>query len=731
MSWFDEQIRYRKEKDDNYFLDAIDDIAGAVMGQQLVNAFDDKKVAQSAIEEVLAFFHMKKKTDEIPSSITTVDGQLEYTLRPLGVMRRTVNLEKGWYKNAVGVMLGTLKEDGTAVALVPSKFSGYTFMNLKTGKREKVTRRNENLFDEEALCFYKPFPLRKLKTVDILKFMMQQMNVSDIILYLSMIGISTLLGLLGPRINKWLFGEVLESGSLRVLLSLAVFMISFIICKSLITAFQNLIKAKIEVKVDVAVQAAVMSRVMILPTTFFKKYASGDLYMRTVCVQNFCKMLLTTVGTTGITTAFSLVYLFQISSLSPSLGLPALIVTLLTLAVTVSTAILQTKVNEELIEEKSKSSGITYSMITGIQKIKLAGAEKRMFSRWAKEYAKEAKLEYNSPLLLRLSKTLTLAVSLIGTLVFYTVAVKNNVSVSDYYAFDTSFALITAAFTAFSLVVSSIANIKPSLEMQRPIMEQEPEINDGQRVVSELMGAVELENVYFRYSEDMPYVINNLSLKIRPGEYVAIVGATGCGKSTLFRLLLGFEKPERGAIYYDRKDISYMDLKSLRQNIGTVLQDGKLFLGDIYSNIVISAPQLTIDDAWEAAKIASVDEDIKAMPMGMHTIISEGSGGVSGGQKQRLMIARAVASKPKILMFDEATSALDNMTQKKVSDAIDNIKATRIVIAHRLSTIRHCDRIIVLDKGNIVESGKYEQLIENNGYFAELVKRQRLDVEDE
>ena len=209
---------------------------------------------------------------------------------------------------------------------------------------------------------------------------------------------------------------------------------------------------------------------------------------------------------------------------------------------------------------------------------------------------------------------------------------------------------------------------------------------------------------------------------------MAIVGRTGCGKSTLMRLLLGFEKPEKGAVYYDGKDLNRLDLGSLRRKIGSVIQSGGLFQGDIFSNIVISAPHLTLDDAWEAAEIAGIAEDIRNMPMGMQTLISEGQGGISGGQKQRLMIARAVAPKPKILMFDEATSALDNKTQRQVSEALDKMGCTRIVIAHRLSTIRHCDRILVLDGGNVIEQGSYDELIAKNGYFAELVERQRVDI---
>ena len=231
----------------------------------------------------------------------------------------------------------------------------------------------------------------------------------------------------------------------------------------------------------------------------------------------------------------------------------------------------------------------------------------------------------------------------------------------------------------------------------------------------------------FRYEKEGRKILDDLSLRIPARQYVAIVGKTGCGKSTLLRLLLGFETPEKGAIFYDRKDIQTLDLGSLRKCIGTVLQEGDLFSGSIFENIIISAPELTLDQAWKAAEIAGMADDIRAMPMGMSTMLQEGAGGISGGQRQRIMIARAVAPKPKLLLFDEATSALDNITQKHVSEALDRMRCTRIVIAHRLSTIRHCDRIQVMDGGKIVEDGTYDDLIAQNGIFAELVDRQRLD----
>jgi len=328
---------------------------------------------------------------------------------------------------------------------------------------------------------------------------------------------------------------------------------------------------------------------------------------------------------------------------------------------------------------------------------------------------------------LRANGAFSSIISLTGALVMYFMSVQSGVSVADYYAFNTAYGMVSGAFMSLAGIATTIAQFKPILEMAKPIMDAVPEVSEGKLVIDRLSGGIELNNVSFRYNENMPLVVDNLSLKIRPGQYVAIVGATGCGKSTLMRIMLGFEKPGKGAVYYDGKDLSGIDLKSLRRKIGVVMQNGKLFQGDIFSNITISAPQLSMDEAWEAAEMAGIAEDIRRMPMGMHTIISEGSGGVSGGQRQRLMIARAIAPKPKILMFDEATSALDNLTQKIVSDSLDKLKCTRIVIAHRLSTIRQCDRIIYLEKGQIVEDGTYDELIAKNGKFAELVERQRLD----
>ncbi len=727
MGWFDEQIRARKEADQSVFEDSFQEIAGAVMGRRMSRALnDDRQITADAIGEILKYYHVKAQ--EVPDSIKDMNEVLEYLLRPYGIMRRSVSLSPGWYHDAVGAMLGTRRDDGSVVALIPCGLNGYRFFDRKTGKSVRVNRKTQELIEPEAIAFYKPFPLKKMSVKDLVKYILQQISPADVaLLAIAMLAV-TLVGMLTPWLNKQLFSSVLDSGSGRVLMGVAIFMICATVSALLFGSIRTLLSSRIGTKLNASVEAATMMRILSLPAVFFKSFSSGELSNRAQYINGLCTQMASMVLSTGLTSLFSLIYIAQIFIYAPALVAPALLVTLLTLLVTIIQMFVQIRISRQQMELASKESGMTYQLISGIQKIRLSGAERRAFARWGRHYAREAELLYDPPAFLKLASVITAAISLIGTLVMYAAAVRSGVTVAEYYAFNSAYGMVNAAFMALAGIAAGAAQIKPVLEMARPILEAEPEVSEDKLVLTRLTGGIELNNVTFRYTDDMPPVLDDLSLKIRPGQYVAIVGKTGCGKSTLMRLMLGFETPQKGAVYYDGRDLKRIDLKSLRRRIGAVMQNGKLFTGDIFSNITISAPWLTLDDAWEAAEIAGMADDIRAMPMGMHTLISEGQGSVSGGQRQRLLIARAVAPKPRILMFDEATSALDNLTQKQVSEALDRMKCTRIVIAHRLSTIRQCDRIIVLDKGKIVEDGTYEDLIALGGAFADLVARQRLDA---
>ena len=726
MGWFDEQIKQRKQSDDQLFEEAFVRIADAVLGTKMSAAYlSDEARASGEIGEILKYYKIKPR--EVPDSVKGLDDRLEYLLRPHGVMRRNVQLQKGWYKDAIGAMLARRKDDGSVAALIPRGLAGYAFYDAQANKWVKITRQTEDLFDDEAICFYKPFPLTKLTVPMLMRYIAACFDKADVVLVMLCALAVSLVGLLTPRLTALLFGQVAKSGNVRLLLAIAVFMVCVSVSQLLLQSVNALLSGRMNAKVNLSVQAATMMRILSLPADFFAHHSSGELASRAQNIQSLCAMLVSAALNTGLTSLFSLIYVTQIFAYAPALVVPAMTIILVTLAFSVCTTLYQARIVHKQMELGAKESGMSYALITGIQKIKLSGAEKRAYARWSDLYARQVAATYNPPMFLRLNGVISTAISLAGTLVMYMMALKSGVGVAEYYAFNSAYGMVSGAFMALSGFAMTAAQFRPVMAMAKPIMDAEPEVSEGKQVIERISGAIEVSNVSFRYREDMPLVLDDLSLKIKPGQYVAIVGSTGCGKSTLMRILLGFEKPQKGAVYYNGKDLSTIDLKSLRRKIGVVMQNGKLFQGDIYSNIVITAPRLTMDQAWEAAEMAGIAEDIRRMPMGMHTIISEGGGGISGGQRQRLMIARAIAPKPKVLMFDEATSALDNITQKTVSESLEKLKCTRIVIAHRLSTIRACDRIIYLEKGKIIEDGTYDELIALGGRFAELVERQRLD----
>ena len=727
MGWFENQIEERRNADQTLLEDSFVRIAGVVLGQRTAQKLGDERiVTKNAIDEILKYYHYKPV--EVPEEVKTAEEQLDYCLRPYGLMRRNVELTEGWYKDAYGPILAFTKEDGLPVALLPGQIRGYHFTNPKTGKKESVNAEASALFDTEAICFYRPLPQKKLGIPDLLLYMKRCVSLGDIIVIVAATLAVTLVGLFMPRITRALTGPVLASGRANALIGIAICMICVSLSSQLISSIKSFVQSRLDMKTSLGVQASMMMRLMSLPAGFFRKYSPGELKSRAMSVNQLCSMMMNMVMSTGLTSLTSLLYVGQIFRFAPALAIPSVVIVLVTVVFSIVSTLAQIRINRKHMEYGANESGLSYSLITGVQKIKLSGAEKRVFAKWLDLYAEGAELQYNPPMFLKLNGVISTAIGLVSNIVLYYLAVQTGIGPSNYFAFTASYGMLMGAFMSVSSIALSAAQIQPILEMAEPFLKTEPETAENKEIVTRLSGGIELNHVSFRYDEQLPYILNDLSLKVKPGEYVAVVGRTGCGKSTLVRLLLGFEKPEKGAVYYDGRDIQNLDLPSLRKKIGTVMQDAGLFQGDIFSNIVITAPELTLDDAWEAAEKAGIADDIRAMPMGMNTMVSEGQGGISGGQRQRLMIARAIAPKPKLLIFDEATSALDNKTQKQVSEALDAMGCTRIVIAHRLSTIRHCDRILVLDGGQIVEDGTYEELIEKGGFFAELVERQRLDT---
>ncbi|MBQ3790258.1 MAG: ATP-binding cassette domain-containing protein [Lachnospiraceae bacterium] len=729
MDLFDDQIRQRKQNDQEVFENSILKMARVVTGGADYGTIsDDRIITRGVIDEVLKYYHYKPA--EIPESITEPEEQLAYACRPYGLMYRMVELVGDWYLDAYGPMILYRKTDGRPFTVYPRIGRGYWYQD-EQGRMIRLNRSTASQFEREAICFYRALPQKALTIPDLILYLRQCISRYDIVILLVLMVLVTVAGMLLPRLTLFLTSFVLDQGESIVLWGTAVFLFASTFSMQMLAACRKLATERILNKTSNAVEAALMMRLMNLPPSFFKQFNAGELSSRSQSMKKLCQLIVSNVFSVGLTSVTSLIYLSQIFQLAPALAYPSVIIIVATVGLSLATTIMQMRITRMKMNLDAKGNGISYALIGGVQKIKLAGAEKRAFAKWADVYTKSAELAYDPPFFLKINSAIMTGVSLLGTIVLYSTAVRTGVTPSQYLAFNVAYGMVMGAFTTLSGIAQSIAQIEPIVEMAEPILKAEPESAEGKEIVTELSGGIELNHVCFRYEENLPYVIDGLNLKIRPGEYVAIVGRTGCGKSTLMRLLLGFEKPERGAIYYDGKDMNRMDLRSLRRKIGAVMQDGGLFQGDIYSNIVISQPTLTMEDAWEAASLAGIADDINKMPMGMSTIISEGQGGISGGQRQRIMIARAVAPKPRILIFDEATSALDNRAQKQVSEALDRLKCTRIVIAHRLSTIKNCNRILVLDQGRVIEDGTYEGLIEKGGFFAELVERQRVDFSGE
>ncbi|AET69239.1 NHLM bacteriocin system ABC transporter, ATP-binding protein [Desulfosporosinus orientis DSM 765] len=719
---FSEQFQKRLENDHQAMEKAFSDLASIVgYSKEKSSPEEKKKAVQGAIEEILSSLGVK--VPQVPEEIDDMNARLEYMLRPSGVMRRRVELTGKWWKNTAGPLLGSTKAEDV-VAILPTFPSGYVFFDAELGKRVKVNRKTAPKLNSEAYCFYPALPAKKLNVLDLVRFFLHSVASSDFALVFGASLLVSLLGLFTPYMNKQIFDSVIPSGTKSDVLPVAALLAGAAVGSSLFGITRSLVLMRLRDKINLSVQSAAMARIFSLPAGFFKDFSAGELSSRAMSINQLCSLLSDTVLTTLLSALFSFVYIFQMVNYAPTLVRPGLLIIFAMLAVTILTAIFQQRLYDKQMKLSAKLNGLVFGLFSGVQKVKLAGAEKRAFAKWAADYKETARFTFSPPLFLKLKTAISGALTLGGTLLLYYVAGTTKIAPADYIAFSTAYGAVSGAIMSLAGIVLTIANIKPLLQMVKPIFEAIPEIDENKKSVTSLSGTMEVSNVSFRYSPDGPIILDNLSLKVKPGEYIGVVGQSGCGKSTLMRLLLGFEKPEEGAVYFDGYDLETLDVRSVRQCIGVALQNGKLFTENIFSNIIITAPWSTLDDAWKAARMAGLEDEIKAMPMGMHTLISEGSGGISGGQRQRILIARALVSNPKILFFDEATSALDNITQKHVADSLDQLGCTRIVIAHRLSTVKNCDRIIVMNKGKIAEEGSFEELMERKGLFYEFAQRQ-------
>ncbi|MBS7525363.1 NHLP bacteriocin export ABC transporter permease/ATPase subunit [Fusibacter paucivorans] len=719
---FEKTRKNKMRREQMAFAGAIGELMAIIndRSDSAISHFEESQTS-NAVRIILKYFHIE--APDVLVSFESIDELLAYYLGPSGIMKRRVELTGKWWRETTGPILAS-DMSGEAVALMPTGFGGYRFYHSEMEKIVRVNAGNAALFDVDAFTFYAALPNKSLKIIDLIRFMLSQLNASDIVLLLLMCLSVSLLGLFTPFVNQQVFNNIIPSGTKGDVAPIAILLAGAAFGTACFQMSRNMILMRLKEKVVIAVQSATMARLYALPTSFFKKYAAGEMSKRVMSINEMSIKLSDTVLSSLLTALFAIVYIFQMAYFAPMLMPTAIGVLFWMFAFSIWIGMLQQRLLKKRLKASAKLEGMVFGLFSGVQKIKLAGAEKRAFSKWASQYRVQGTLDFAPPMILRIQKALSGMLVLAGTIAIYYKSAVEGVSVSNFIAFQVSYGIVSSAIMALANAAMTLASIKPLMDMVEPILEAVPEVNAQKIQVTSLSGKIELSNVSFKYDTDGPTILKNIQLQVQPGEYMAIVGGSGSGKSTLMRLLLGFELPTAGAVYYDDNDLSSLDIQSVRRQIGTCLQDGKLFAGELFSNIIVSAPWATLEDAWAAAEMAGLADDIKAMPMGMNTMISEGSGNVSGGQKQRILIARALITKPNILYFDEATSALDNITQKVVTDQLNALGCTRIVIAHRLSTVKDCDRIVVLEKGEIVEMGTYQSLMAKRGRFYELAIRQ-------
>lgn len=720
MNTFSERVRLRKQLD----AELLGRSAAGVYNSLGKNAQSDKAFSgggRMVLELSRICEYLKEDIPVFPAEMTDAEELAQVLMTETGIMRRKIVTVGKWWKDGSMPLL-CQKTDGSLCAVIPAASGGYVYYS-DSGKAVVLNKERAKEFSHIAYCFYKPFENRALTLKDFYRFLAGAFSAADIACLLLISLAAGLVGMIMPQINRFIFNSVVPSGTSDQIFGISVLITGTVIVSALFGLSRSVWVMRIGNKLELLAQNAVWARLINLPVSFFKKYDSGDLTQRAASINQICGILGGQLIPTLLASMFSFIYLFQISSISSEMFLPSLIIVILMIAVYILNAVFQIKQTKHNNEMNGKLSSMVFQLLGGITKIKVAGAESRAYSKWAELYSR---LKIMPNIFISLSSAISNFIVFGGTVVLYYTAYINGLTASDYIGFNSAYALFTGAVISMAGIMTQLASLRPAIEMLRPIIEEAPENSGYKKRIDKLSGDIEVNMVKFRYNEDMPYVLDDLNIHIKAGEYVGIVGSSGCGKSTLFRVLLGFESPESGSVYYDSQDADGLDLRSVRRRIGVVLQNGKLFSGDIYSNIVICAPWLSVDEAWKAAERSGFAEDIRKMPMGMFTMISEGGGGLSGGQQQRLLIARALASNPDIVMFDEATSALDNITQAMVVRTLEEMDSTRIVIAHRLSTIKNCSRIIYLDKGKVVEEGTFDELMALGGKFAELASRQMI-----
>jgi len=641
---------------------------------------------------------------------------------------RTVLLRQGWWKDDVGPLVAARGDREDPVAIVPVSSRRYVIVDPRRRTARSVDPQSAAELGPQAVMLYRPLPTRGTSVTAALTASLRG-GMRD----LARIAVGALaigaLFLAFPLATQVLVNEVIASAEIDQLTFCAGALAVAALGIGAFRAILGIAALRLESNLNRALQSGTIDQLLRLPVSFFRRHAAGDLADRILGIEA-TRHLVTAQSIRCILSVavaiFSFVLMFWYD-----LRLAVLAAGLTTLHAALIAAVSIARVRRERrhFELDGKVQGFVVQLLTGVGKLRLAAAVDRVSVLWARQFVQQKREFIASRRIANLLTVFEGGFPIAAILLIFAAvrssAETHQLDIGQFLAFFAAFGLSLAAVSELANALGNILVAIPRFDRLRPVLAEPVEVAAPRNPPGELHGAIELKELTFRYTAGGPAILDKLSLHIEPREHVAIVGPSGSGKSTLFRLLLGFEKPDEGAIFFDGKAIETLDIGALRRQIGVVLQNGKLVSGSLYENICAGGA-LPLERAMEAARLAGLESDIAAMPMGIHTMIGEGMNTLSGGQQQRLMIARALVHRPRIILFDEATSALDNRTQAIVSASLEKLNVTRVVIAQRLSTVQRADRILVLKGGAVVQSGRFDELLNTPGMFADFAKRQML-----
>jgi ATP-binding cassette subfamily C protein len=659
---------------------------------------------------------------------------LEAIARASHIRHRKVLLRRLWWKTDCGPLVGFLKEKHSPVALLNSRGVGYQIVDPETGRRIPVDEHSAPLLAPEAVMLYPNLPGDVRRPWRLLRFSLRGRS-NDIIFVIGLSLAITLIGMLTPMAVAMVMDQAIPDSDRGLLMELGLILVTASLGSGLFGLSRGLLTIRTSIAVDTTAEAALWDKLLNLRASFFKQYTSGDLLSRIMAVNEINRTLNGAALQSLLSSITAALNLGLLLYFSPRLALIAIGLAAAISVVTIIGGYMVRRYNLAVAALGGAILGLVVQMANAVGKIRVAGAEARAFATWLKKYSEQLTLVRKSRAVEDYVTVFNQAVPAISAILLFWLGIdlllgartvdERAIGVGNFLAFNTALSIFIGGATTLSNTVVDVMDTLVKSKRVEPILEAESEIPKSAADPGRLEGSLTFSHVDFRYASEGPQILHDVSIHVNPGEFAALAGPSGGGKSTIFRLLLGFETPESGTVLFDGQDLAGLDVNAVRRQLGVVLQSGFVTAGSILENIAGSA-LISIDEAWEAAADAGLSDDIKQMPMGMHTIVSEGATNLSGGQRQRLLIARALVTRPKILLLDEATSALDNRAQATVIESLRRRRVTRLVIAHRLSTIKNADQIYVLDEGRIADHGTFDELAGRKGLFAAMIARQTI-----